>query len=95
MLKKYMLFGGPGQILARVTWRVFSKKENALILEHYTNPFKTRLQRKGKLQRNLKLMFIFLEAIRDLLPLPKPLPNRRRAPEPISTRWRPHRRAYF
>ena len=40
-------------------------KEHVLILTHYTGPFTAR-QRKRKLQKSWKLLFIFLEALRDL-----------------------------
>jgi hypothetical protein len=43
----------------------FFLKEDALILMHYTGPFKKELQIKEKLQKSTKLLFIFLEDFRD------------------------------
>jgi hypothetical protein len=66
-----------------------------LILGHYTGLFTNKTRNKRKITKKFKLLFISLEAsvIRSL-PLSKPFPNRRRAPEPNSTKWRPQRRAY-
>jgi hypothetical protein len=49
-------------------WKIFLllfSKGKVSILAHYTNSFTNRTPKKGKLQRILKLMFIFLKAFRD------------------------------
>jgi hypothetical protein len=68
--------------MAYVKSKRFFYKEHVLILTHYTDSIKKGPQRKGKLQKSLKLPFIFLEALRFRSSLPpKLLPNHRRTPD--------------
>jgi hypothetical protein len=41
-------------------------KENVSILEHYSDPFTNRASKKRKITKSPKLLFISLEAFRDL-----------------------------
>jgi len=75
----------------------FFEKENVLILAHYTDFFYKQDSKEKKNYKEVQRSgssFSKPSEIRSSPP-PKPLSNRRRAPEPISTRWRPQRRAYF
>ena len=68
-----------------------------MILAHYAGSFTNRTPKKRIITKKYKTPVHPPRKPSEIRssPPPNPLPNRRRTPEPISTRWRPQRRTYF